>query len=90
MNYMTNKIIAIQGDSPSKLNAETDTSIFLANEIQKKRYKIFYYEPKDLSIINSKLLCIHHLHSGTLGYTRLPSYDLNLVSFKVAYHELNE
>ena len=53
---MTNKIIAIQGDSPSKLNAETDTSIFLANEIQNKRYKIFYYEPKNLSIINSKVV----------------------------------
>ena len=56
MNYMTNKIVAIQGDSPSKLNAETDTSIFLANEIQSKRYKIFYYEPKNLSIINSKVM----------------------------------
>ena len=56
MNYMTNKIVAIQGDSPSKLNAETDTSIFLANEIQSKRYKIFYYEPKNLSIINSKVV----------------------------------
>ena len=56
MNYMTNKIIAIQGDSPSKLNAETDTSIFLANEIQNKGYKIFYYEPKNLSIINSKVV----------------------------------
>ena len=44
MNYMTNKIIAIQGDSPSKLNAETDTSIFLANEIQSKRYNIFYFK----------------------------------------------
>ena len=53
---MTNKIVAIQGDSPSKLNAETDTSIFLANEIQNKRYKIFYYEPKNLSIINSKVV----------------------------------
>ena len=53
---MTNKIIAIQGDSPSKLNAETDTSIFLANEIQNKGYKIFYYEPKNLSIINSKVV----------------------------------
>ena len=56
MNYMTNKIVAIQGDSPSKLNAETDTSIFLANEIQNKSYKIFYYEPKNLSIINSKVV----------------------------------
>ena len=53
---MTNKIVAIQGDNPSKLNAETDTSIFLANEIQNKRYKIFYYEPKNLSIINSKVV----------------------------------
>ena len=56
MNYMTNKIVAIQGDIPSKLNPETDTSIFLANEIQNKRYKIFYYEPKNLSIINSKVV----------------------------------
>ena len=53
---MTNKIVAIQGDIPSKLNPETDTSIFLANEIQNKRYKIFYYEPKNLSIINSKVM----------------------------------
>ena len=27
MNYMTNKIVAIQGDIPSKLNPETDTWI---------------------------------------------------------------
>ena len=53
---MTNKIIAIQGNHPSKLNPETDTSIFLAHEIQKKNYKIFYYDPKDLSIINFKVI----------------------------------
>ena len=53
---MTNKIIAIQGNHPSKLNPLTDTSIFLAHEIQKKNYKIFYYEPKDLSIINFKVV----------------------------------
>ena len=56
MNCMINKIVAIQGDHPSKLNPLTDTSIFLANEIQKKNYKIFYYEPKDISIINSKVV----------------------------------
>ena len=56
MNYMINKIIAIQGNHPSKLNPDTDTSIFLANEIQNKKYKIFYYEPKNLSIINSKVI----------------------------------
>ena len=53
---MTNKIIAIQGNHPSKLNPRTDTSIFLAHEIQKKNYKIFYYDPKDLSIINFKVI----------------------------------
>ena len=53
---MTNKIVAIQGNHPSKLNPVSDTSIFLANEAQNKNYKIFYYEPKDLSIINSKVI----------------------------------
>ena len=53
---MINKIVAIQGDHPSKLNPVTDTSIFLANEIQNKKYRIFYYDPKDLSVINSKVI----------------------------------
>jgi glutathione synthase len=53
---MTNKIVAIQGNHPSKLNPITDTSVFLANEIQNKSYKIFYYDPKDLSVINLKVI----------------------------------
>ena len=53
---MTSKIIAIQGNNPSKLNPKTDTSIFLANEIQNRKYKIFYYDPKNLSILNSKVI----------------------------------
>ncbi len=53
---MINKIVAIQGDHPSKLNPVSDTSVFLANEIQNKNYKIFYYNPKDLSVINSKVI----------------------------------
>ncbi len=52
---MTNKIVAVQGNHPSTLNPLTDTSVFLANEIQNK-YKIFYYDPKNLSIINKKVL----------------------------------
>ena len=52
---MTNKIVAVQGNHPSSLSPVTDTSVFLANEIQNK-YKIFYYDPKNLSIINKKVL----------------------------------
>ena len=52
---MINKIVAVQGNHPSKLNPLTDTSVFLANEIQNKKYKIFYYDPKDLSVVNSKV-----------------------------------
>ena len=52
---MTNKIVAIQGNHPSTLNPISDTSIFLAVEAQNIKYKIFYYEPKDLSIIKNKV-----------------------------------
>ena len=53
---MINKIVAIQGDHPTTLNHLTDTTIFLANEIQKKKYKIFFYEPRNLSIIDFKVI----------------------------------
>ena len=53
---MISKIVAIQGNHPSKLDPVTDTSVFLAHEIQNKNYKIFYYDPKDLSIINSRVI----------------------------------
>ena len=71
---MTNKIVAIQGDSPSKLKAETDTSIFLANEIQNKSYKIFYYEPKNLSIINSKVVAKGYF--VTINYNKKKFYKI--------------
>ncbi len=53
---MINKIVAIQGNHPSKLKPISDTTVFLANEIQNKKYRIFYYEPKDLSIVNSNVI----------------------------------
>jgi glutathione synthase len=53
---MTNKIVTIQGNHPATLNPKTDTTLFLANEIQKKNYKIFYYEPKYLSILDTEVI----------------------------------
>ena len=53
---MINKIVAVQGNNPLKLNPLTDTSVFLAHEMQNKKYRIFYYDPKNLSIINGKVI----------------------------------
>ena len=83
---MMNKIVAIQGNHPSKLNLKTDTSVFLAHEIQKKRYKIFYYDPKDLSIIDSKVIAkgffIKFNYSNKRFYKILKKQRLDLTKCK--------
>jgi len=52
---MQKKILAIQGSSLKKVNVETDTTLFLALEAQKRGYQIYYYEPHNLSFINGKV-----------------------------------
>ena len=52
---MNKKILALQGDPLNSIAQETDTSLLLALEAQKRGYKIFYYETKDLSFINGKV-----------------------------------
>ena len=86
MNYMINKIVAIQGNHPSKLNPISDTSIFLAHEIQNKKYKIFYYDPKDLSIIKTKVIAegffIKFNYSQKKNFKILKKQKLDLSSCK--------
>tara|TARA_E500000178_G_scaffold347655_1_gene401303 strand:+ start:1343 stop:2260 length:918 start_codon:yes stop_codon:yes gene_type:complete len=55
------KILAIQGSNLNKVNIKTDTTLLLANEAQKLGYKIFYYEPENISFLNGKVLvfCKH-------------------------------
>ena len=83
---MINKIIAIQGNHPSKLNPKTDTSVFLANEIQKKKYKIFYYDPKNLSVIGSKVFAkgffVKFNYDSKKFYEILKRKKLNLTKCK--------
>ena len=83
---MINKIIAIQGNHLSKLNPKTDTSIFLAQEIQSKNYRIFYYEPKDLSVINSKIIAngffIKFNHKKKIFFKILKKQKLDLIKCK--------
>ena len=52
---MQKKILAIQGSSLRKVNIETDTTLFLALEAQKRGYQIYYFEPKNLSFIDGKV-----------------------------------
>ena len=81
-----NKIIAIQGDHPSKLNPKTDTSVFLANEIQKKKYSLFYYTPENLSVIDSKVFAegffIKFDYNKKKFFKILKKQKLNLIKCK--------
>ena len=83
---MTNKIVAIQGNHPKELNPISDTSIFLANEAQKKKYKIFYYEPKSLSIINKNVIAkgffVKFNYSSKKFYKIIKYTKLNLLKCK--------
>jgi len=86
MIYMTNKILAIQGDHPKKLNPKSDTSVFLAFEAQNKNYKIFYYEPKNLSIINDSVIAkgffIKFNYSNKIFFKIIKYAKLNLLKCK--------
>jgi len=52
---MQKKILAIQGSSLKKVNIETDTTLFLALEAQKRGYQIYYYEPHNISFIDGRV-----------------------------------
>jgi glutathione synthase len=47
------KIVAIQGDDIKKINTKTDTTLLLALEAQKRGYKLYYYETKNLTFANN-------------------------------------
>jgi glutathione synthase len=83
---MINKIIAIQGNNPKELNQISDTSIFLAKEAQNKKYKIFYYEPKNLSIINDAVIAngffIKFNYTNKKFFEILKFQKLNLINCK--------
>ena len=52
---MKKKILAIQGSDINKINYKTDTSVFLGLEAQRRKFDIFYYEPKHLGFKNGQL-----------------------------------
>jgi len=56
-----NKIIAIQADPLSKINAKSDSTWLLMNEFKRRGYQLFYYTPNNLLQLNGKILAIGNL-----------------------------
>jgi len=52
------KIVAIQGDPIRSINRKTDTTLLLALEAQRRGYKIYYYETKNLTFLNNKVYAL--------------------------------
>ena len=81
------KILAIQGSDLKRVNLKTDTTILLAAEAQKRGYKIFYFEPENLSFLNGKVvaLCKHIkiLNNKKKFYSLLKTINFNLEKSKV-------
>ena len=81
------KILAIQGSDLKKVNIKTDTTILLASEAQKRGYKIYYFEPKNLSFLNGKVLafCKHIKinENKKKFYSLLRTVNFNLERSKV-------
>ena len=81
------KILAIQGSNLKKVKIKTDTTILLAAEAQKRGYKIYYFEPEDLSFLNGKVvaLCKHiKIHDNKKKfYSKIKTISLNLEKSRV-------
>ena len=81
------KILAIQGSNLKKVNIKTDTTILLAAEAQKRGYKIYYFEPENLSFINGKIItsCKHiKIHDNKKKfYSLIKTINFNLEKSQV-------
>ena len=81
------KILAIQGSDLKKINIKTDTTILLATEAQKRGYKIYYYEPQNISFLNGKIIALCKYIKINIGkkkfFTLLKTINFNLENSKI-------
>ncbi len=84
---MKKKILAIQGSDINKINFKTDTSMFLGVEAQRRKFDIFYYEPKDLSFDNGKVFAksfkIKIIEQNKIHIKKIKKINLNLSKAKI-------
>ena len=81
------KILAIQGSDLKKVNIKTDTTILLASEAQRRGYKIYYFEPENLSFLNGNVIAsckyIKINENKKKFYSLLKTVKFNLEKSKV-------
>jgi len=81
------KILAIQGSNLKKIKLKTDTTVLLAAEAQKRGYKIYYFEPENISFLNGKVIasCKYiKIHDGKKKfYSIIKTINFNLEKSKV-------
>lgn len=56
MNHAKQRLIAIQADPLESLKPQSDSSLFIAAELCKKGYTVFFYTPNSISLHNDKLV----------------------------------
>ena len=84
-NY--NKTIAIQGDSIKTINPKTDTTLLLALEAQRRKYRVYYYETKNLTFskntvyASSKEIKLNENKKNFYFIQRTKLLDLSKVNF---------
>ena len=87
---MQKKILAIQGSSLKKVNIETDTTLFLALEAQKRGYQIYYYEPHNLSFIDGRVTikCFQLTFFENIYFTESDKKGLDIGGFLKSYYTM--
>ena len=84
---MKKKILAIQGSSLKKINTNTDTTVFLALEAQRRGYQIYYFEPQDLSFLSGKVTAkcfdLTFFKNKKKFYKINKKLDFNLIKAKI-------
>ena len=84
---MHKKIVAIQGDPIHLLDRKTDTTLLLALEAQKRGYKIYYYETKNITFSNNVLnalckeVCFNEHKKNFYSIKKSKILDLSKSSF---------
>ncbi len=77
--------IAIQMDPLEKINPKEDSTFVIAQEAQRRGYKLFYYSPKDISLKNNTIIAkgcyFKIINQGKKFFRKQKKISINLNQF---------